>query len=75
MNHLKKNLRVLKEMLYLRFHGLTVFRLDFFKILQKVIENEDAAVLMTSHIQEEMQRKMDYAGILENGRLVSFGEM
>ena len=30
MNHLKKNLRVLKEMLYLRFHGLTVFRLDFF---------------------------------------------
>lgn len=30
MNNLKKNLRVLKEMLYLRFHGLTVFRFDFF---------------------------------------------
>ena len=30
MNHLKKNLSVLKEMFYLRFHGLTVFRLDFF---------------------------------------------
>lgn len=30
MKNLKKNLRVLREMLYLRFHGLTVFRLDFF---------------------------------------------
>lgn len=30
MKNLKKNLRVLKEMLYLRFHGLAVFRLDFF---------------------------------------------
>lgn len=26
----KKNIRVLRELLYLRFHGLTVFRLDFF---------------------------------------------
>lgn len=51
-----------------------VFRMDFFKVLQKVIENEDAAVLMTSHIEEEMQRRMDYVGILENGKLVSFGE-
>lgn len=30
MKNLKKNMRVLKELLYLRFHGLTVFRLDFF---------------------------------------------
>lgn len=30
MNNLIKNIRVLKEMLYLRFHGLVVFRLDFF---------------------------------------------
>lgn len=28
--NLKKNMRVLREMLYLRFNGLTVFRLDFF---------------------------------------------
>lgn len=51
-----------------------VFRIDFFKILQKVIEDEKAAVIMTSHIQEEMSRKMDYVGVLENGRLLSFGE-
>ncbi len=30
MKHFKKNLRVLRELFYLRFHGLTVFRLDFF---------------------------------------------
>lgn len=29
-HHLKKNMRVLKELFYLRFHSLTVFRLDFF---------------------------------------------
>lgn len=28
--NITKNMRVLKEMFYLRFHGLTVFRLDFF---------------------------------------------
>ena len=51
-----------------------VFRIDFFKILQGLIETEDASVLMTSHIQEEIGRKMDYIGILEQGRLVQFHE-
>ncbi|MDE5597753.1 MAG: ABC transporter permease, partial [Lachnospiraceae bacterium] len=30
VKNFKKNMRVLKELLYLRFHGLAVFRLDFF---------------------------------------------
>lgn len=30
MKNLRKNMRVLRELFYLRFHGLTVFRLDFF---------------------------------------------
>lgn len=51
-----------------------VFRIDFFKILQQVIADEKASVLMTSHIASEMERKTDYVGILENGRLVKFGE-
>lgn len=51
-----------------------VFRIDFFKLLQKVISEEQASVLMTSHIQSEMERKMDYIGILEQGRLKSFKE-
>ncbi|MBQ9934567.1 MAG: ABC transporter ATP-binding protein [Lachnospiraceae bacterium] len=51
-----------------------VFRVDFFKILHKVIEDESASVLMTSHIESEMEQKMDYLGILENGKLIKFGE-
>lgn len=51
-----------------------VFRIDFFKILQSVIADEKASVLMTSHIESEMERKTDYVGILENGRLIRFGE-
>lgn len=51
-----------------------VFRIDFFRLLQEVIADEKASVLMTSHIEEEMHRKMDYIGIMERGRLISFKE-
>lgn len=51
-----------------------VFRIDFFKILHKVIEDENTSILMTSHIEAEMEQKMDYLGILESGRLTKFGE-
>ncbi len=51
-----------------------IFRMDFFRILQDVIKDERASVIMTSHIESEMERKTDYVGILENGRLISFGE-
>lgn len=51
-----------------------VFRMEFFKLLYKVIEAEQASVLMTSHIEEEIARKMDYAAIMEHGRMSSFGE-
>ena len=51
-----------------------VFRIDYFKILQKIIEDETASVLMISHIQEEMERKMDYIGLMEEGRLTSWKE-
>ena len=51
-----------------------VFRIDFFKILHKVIEDESASILMTSHIESEMEQKMDYLGVLEKGKLIKFGE-
>ncbi len=51
-----------------------VFRIDFFKMLHEVIATEEASVLMTSHIQDEMAQKMDYVGVLERGRISSFGE-
>ena len=51
-----------------------IFRIDYFKILQEIIAEEDASILMTSHIQDEIQRKMDFVGIMEDGELVQFGE-
>lgn len=51
-----------------------VFRIDYFKMLQEIIADETASILMTSHIQDEIQRKMDFVGVMENGKLVQFGE-
>ena len=51
-----------------------VFRIDYFKMLQEIIAEEKASILMTSHIQDEIQRKMDFVGVMEDGRLVRFGE-
>ncbi|MBQ8625537.1 MAG: ABC transporter ATP-binding protein [Agathobacter sp.] len=51
-----------------------VFRIDYFKMLQEIISDETASILMTSHIQDEIQRKMDFVGIMEDGKLVKFGD-
>ena len=51
-----------------------MFRVDFFKILHEVIAEEEASVLMATHLAEELEHKMDYVGIMEEGRMVSFGE-
>ena len=51
-----------------------VFRIDYFKLLQSLLEDEETSVLMISHIQEEMDRKMDFVGVMEEGRLVSWKE-
>lgn len=51
-----------------------VFRMDFFRILQDVVKEETASVIMTSHIESEMERKTDYVGLLEDGIMINFGE-
>lgn len=51
-----------------------VFRIDYFKMLQEIIADETASILMTSHIQDEIHRKMDFVGIMEDGKLVQFGD-
>lgn len=51
-----------------------VFRIDFFHMLQQIIMDERACVLMTSHISSEIETKTDFTGVMENGCLVAFGE-
>lgn len=52
-----------------------VFRRDFFQLMHELIAREDITILMTTHIEEELNTHMDYVGTLDNGRLVSFGEV
>lgn len=49
-----------------------VFRREFFRLLHRILEQEDTSVLMTTHIEEELEKKVDYVGMLEDGRLTSF---
>lgn len=51
-----------------------VFCIDFFHILQQIIMDERACVLMTSHISSEIENRTDFVGVMENGCLVMFGE-
>lgn len=50
-----------------------VFRKDFFRILRG-IASEDKVILMSTHIQEELERKVDYVGIMDNGSFGGFRE-
>ena len=52
-----------------------VFRRDFYKILHELIATEEVTVVMTSHIEEEIELHMDYIGIMEAGEMKSFGEV
>lgn len=47
-----------------------VFRMEFFQILHRLMEEESAGILMTSHIESEMERHMDCVGILEKGKMI-----
>lgn len=51
-----------------------VFCIDFFRMLQQIIMDERACILMTSHISSEIETKTDFVGVMENGCLVTFGE-
>lgn len=52
-----------------------IFRKDFFNILHELIAKEDVTILMTTHIEEEINIHMDYKGILEKGTLIAFDEV
>ena len=52
-----------------------VFRKDFFNMLHKLMADENITILMTTHIEEEIDVHMDYKVLLENGKLISCDEV
>ena len=41
-------------------------------MLRTMIQSEEASVLLITHIEEELEVAMDYVGVMEDGRLISF---
>lgn len=50
-----------------------VFRKEFYNILRELLAQE-ATIIMTTHVQSDVNRNMDYVCYLEQGELISFGE-
>lgn len=46
-----------------------IFRKDFFKIMHRIIGAEEASIILVTHIQEEIDIKVDFKGIMEKGVL------
>ena len=51
-----------------------VFRIEFFDMLRELIKDESCSVLMTSHIQSEIEIKTDYVAVMKDGCLSEFSE-
>lgn len=51
-----------------------VFRTDFYRLLRDLLRDENCSVIVSTHIEEEIEKQLDYVGVLEEGRFVSFGE-
>lgn len=51
-----------------------VFRREFFQIIRRLMEPGEVSVIMTTQIMEELEFKVDYVAVMEEGRMVSFKE-
>lgn len=52
-----------------------VFKKDFFRLLHELLVDEHSAVLMSTHIQDEIINHMDYVIQIEQGRIISEDEV
>lgn len=51
-----------------------VFRKDFYRLLRQQLEVMDCSVIMSSHLEDDIQKEFDYIGRLEHGKFISFDE-
>ena len=49
-----------------------VFRKDFYKIMHEIIEDESASIILVTHLEEELEFRVDYVGIMDSGKMISF---
>ena len=51
-----------------------VFRIEFYKTLRDEVLREDCGILLSTHLEEEIEKQLDYVGCLEAGKWLSFQE-
>lgn len=51
-----------------------VFRVDFYNVLREILAEGDCSILMSTQLQTDLNRNMDFIARMENGRMVSFEE-
>ena len=52
-----------------------VFKKDFFRMLHELLLGEHCAVFMSTHIQDEIEKHMDYIVVMDDGKIVSKREV
>lgn len=52
-----------------------VFRKDFYNIMHEIIEDESASIILVTHLEEELEFRVDYIGIMDDGKMISFNEV
>lgn len=51
-----------------------VYRKDFYQWIRNLMDEERCSVIMSSHLEEDIQKQFDYIAYLEDGKFVSFQE-
>lgn len=51
-----------------------VYRIELFRVLRKLLAEENVTVLMNSHNMTEIEKNTDYTAIMKDGRLEAFHE-
>lgn len=51
-----------------------IFRKEFYRLLRQQLEVMDCSVIMSSHLEDDIQKEFDYIGRIEHGEFVSFSE-
>lgn len=52
----------------------SVFKVEFFDCMRKIMALQNSAVLIISHIQQELEKNTDYVGFMEKGHFTGWIE-
>lgn len=51
-----------------------IYRKEFYRLLRRLLDKREISVIMSSHLEDDIQKQFDYIGYFEKGRLMFFKE-